>query len=175
MVGQWSLRPSPHRDQNIWKQPPTIQCRCALRKDTLHKRYSRVISASSSPTGYGLNTKLSSMTAATPVASRKARPTLDFNVSPLSDRTRRLFPSKSSPPLAQIGQDDAEESPSLSPSPILVRTNDLGEGSSTSSPIISISNDDPTQDLTVTHRLTKDLPHELETHCNIYLEERLCK
>jgi hypothetical protein len=177
MAGHWSLRPSPHRVQSFLEQPRTIKCQCEVRKDTLNTGYLRVISAVTSPTGHGLETQPSSMTAVTPVASRKARPTLDFNNSPLSDRTRRLFPSIISPPLVQIGQDDTTEFSNLSPSPIvLIRANSLGEDSSIDSPIVSISNNDPNQDLnTTTYRSTNDLPHELETHCNIYLEERLCE
>jgi hypothetical protein len=164
--------------QNILEQPPTFHYRYALRKKTLNKRFSRVISAGSNSTSHGVKTQLSSMTAVTPVASKKARPTVDFNASPLSDRTRHLFPSISDLQLVKLNQDDTEELPSSSPSPIvLLRTGDPGEDSNTSSPIISIGNDDLREEdpITVTYRSTKNLPHELETHCNIYLEERLCK
>lgn len=117
------------------------------------------------------------MTAVTPVASQKARRPLDFNASPLSDRTRHLFQTIPGPQPAQINKNDAEESPSLSPSPVvLLRPDDSEVGAGTSSPIVSISNDDLKENLTtVFYRSTRNLPHELETHCNIYFEERLCK
>jgi len=148
-----------------------------LRWNTRNKRFSRVISADSSLAGHGVNAQPFSMTAVTPVAPRKARPPIDFNASPLSDRTRCLFPAIPGPQPIQISKDDAGESASLSPSPIvLLHTDDPEENSSTSSPIVAINNDDLNDDpATVLYRSTRNLPHELETHCNIYLEERLCK